>query len=214
MQVYNLGVGAGSSVLDVIGAFPQACGRPIPYAVEARRPGDVAELVADAAAVERAWGWHPTRDLAEVCRDAWRFQRLNPHGSRYRTVEVAGPGAAQVRVAAARHASAGGPAGPAARRGPARHERVLTLLRGAGFDEAATADVFRAFTAWLLGYVSVELRPVVDQPGRDRPGLPPRAAPAVREGAADAAQDGGGARRAGRPGGPRGRAGRPARRLL
>jgi UDP-glucose 4-epimerase len=40
----------------------------------------VPELVADASAVARAWGWRPTRGLADICRDAWRFQRLNPHG--------------------------------------------------------------------------------------------------------------------------------------
>jgi UDP-glucose 4-epimerase len=80
MHVYNLGAGSGSSVLDVVDAFSRACGRPLPYDVVPRRPGDVAELVADATAVTRAWGWHPTRDLSDVCRDAWRFQRLNPDG--------------------------------------------------------------------------------------------------------------------------------------
>lgn len=80
MQVFNLGAGAGSSVFDVIDTFSRACGKPIPYDVGPRRRGDVAELVADASAVERAWGWRPTRDLADVCRDAWRFQRLNPQG--------------------------------------------------------------------------------------------------------------------------------------
>ncbi|MFI8996619.1 UDP-glucose 4-epimerase GalE [Streptomyces sp. NPDC053542] len=80
MQVFNLGVGAGRSVLDVIAAFGDACGRPIPYKIVPRRPGDVTELVADATAVERAWGWRATRDLAAMCRDAWRFQQHNPHG--------------------------------------------------------------------------------------------------------------------------------------
>ncbi|WP_371667401.1 UDP-glucose 4-epimerase GalE [Streptomyces sp. NBC_00289] len=80
MHVYNLGVGEGSSVLDVVTAFSAACGRRIPYEAAPRRPGDVAELVADARAVTRAWGWHPTRDLDAMCRDAWRFQRLNPQG--------------------------------------------------------------------------------------------------------------------------------------
>jgi UDP-glucose 4-epimerase len=80
MEVYNLGAGAGSSVLDVITAFSRASGRSIPYDIAPRRPGDVAELIADATAVQRAWGWHPTRDLTDVCLDAWRFQRLNPHG--------------------------------------------------------------------------------------------------------------------------------------
>ncbi|WP_128436715.1 UDP-glucose 4-epimerase GalE [Streptomyces cyaneus] len=80
MRVYNLGVGEGSSVLDVAAAFSRECGRPIPHEVGPRRPGDVAELVVDPTAVKRAWGWRPTRDLAGLCRDAWRFQRLNPHG--------------------------------------------------------------------------------------------------------------------------------------
>ncbi|MDF3142165.1 MULTISPECIES: UDP-glucose 4-epimerase GalE [unclassified Streptomyces] len=80
MRVYNLGVGEGRSVLDVVAAFSRECGSPIPYDVGPRRPGDVAELVVDSTAVTRAWGWRPTRDLTDVCRDAWRFQRLNPHG--------------------------------------------------------------------------------------------------------------------------------------
>jgi UDP-glucose 4-epimerase len=80
MRVFNLGAGKGSSVLEVIAAFSAACGRPIPYDVVGRRSGDVPELVADARAVARAWDWHPTRDLAAMCRDAWHFQQLNPHG--------------------------------------------------------------------------------------------------------------------------------------
>jgi UDP-glucose 4-epimerase len=80
MTVYNLGVGKGSSVLDVVDAFSAACGTRIPYDAAPRRPGDVAELVADARAVARAWGWRPARDLDAMCRDAWRFQRLNPNG--------------------------------------------------------------------------------------------------------------------------------------
>ncbi|MEV0170607.1 UDP-glucose 4-epimerase GalE [Streptomyces sp. NPDC050803] len=80
MRVFNLGLGAGRSVLDVVDAYSRACGRPVPYEVAPRRPGDVAELVADASAVARAWGWRPTRDLADMCRDSWRFQQLNPSG--------------------------------------------------------------------------------------------------------------------------------------
>lgn len=80
IRVYNLGTGRGSSVLDMLGAFSEACGRPIPYDVVGRRPGDAAELVADAGAVARDWGWRPSRDVTDVCQDAWRFQQLNPHG--------------------------------------------------------------------------------------------------------------------------------------
>ncbi|MCH5670811.1 UDP-glucose 4-epimerase GalE [Streptomyces gilvus] len=80
MHVFNLGTGKGSSVLDVIAAFSHASGTSIPYEDAPRRPGDVAARVADASAVTRAWGWRAVRNVDDVCRDAWRFQRLNPDG--------------------------------------------------------------------------------------------------------------------------------------
>ncbi|MFD3656764.1 UDP-glucose 4-epimerase GalE [Streptomyces sp. 24-1644] len=80
MRVFNLGTGVGTSVLELVAAFSDACGTPIPYRIAARRPGDVAALVADPSAVARAWNWATTRDLGTICRDAWRFQELNPSG--------------------------------------------------------------------------------------------------------------------------------------
>ncbi|MEU6537910.1 TetR/AcrR family transcriptional regulator [Streptomyces sp. NPDC047000] len=80
---------------------------------------------------------------------------------------------------------------PLARRPAAvlrEHERLLVLLSGAGADEARTAALFRAVTAWLLGYVSVELRPMVDNPEESDPAfrlglhrMPPRDLPTLRE---------------------------------
>ncbi|WP_405587418.1 UDP-glucose 4-epimerase GalE [Streptomyces sp. NBC_01092] len=80
MRVFNLGTGQGTSVLQLVAAFQRACGRPIPYEITARRPGDVPALIADPAAVARAWDWTTRRDLAAMCEDAWRFQELNPSG--------------------------------------------------------------------------------------------------------------------------------------
>jgi UDP-glucose 4-epimerase len=80
MRVLNLGTGRGTSVLQLVDAFQRACGRPIPYEITGRRPGDVPALVADPGAVARAWDWTTTRDLAAMCEDAWRFQELNPSG--------------------------------------------------------------------------------------------------------------------------------------
>jgi UDP-glucose 4-epimerase len=80
MRVYNLGRGEGSSVLDVVTRFSLATGRNIPYEIAPRRLGDVAESVADARAAARDLGWRPSRDLDAMCRDAWRFQRLQPNG--------------------------------------------------------------------------------------------------------------------------------------
>lgn len=79
-RVFNLGTGTGVSVLELVAAFSAACGAEIPYRIVGRRAGDVPRLIADASRVERAWGWHTRRDLADMCADAWRFVRQNPGG--------------------------------------------------------------------------------------------------------------------------------------
>ncbi|KOU60700.1 TetR family transcriptional regulator [Streptomyces sp. MMG1533] len=78
------------------------------------------------------------------------------------------------------------------------HERVLTLLAEADLDEVRTSAVFRAYTAWLLGYVSAELRPMVDNPEEPDPGfrlglhrMPPQELPRLRETAPALAARGG-----------------------
>jgi UDP-glucose 4-epimerase len=80
LRVFNLGTGVGTSVLQLVAALSAVCGRPLPYTITGRRPGDVATLIADPARVRDAWGWQATRDLGDMCRDAWQFQRLNPAG--------------------------------------------------------------------------------------------------------------------------------------
>ena len=77
---YNLGTGRGYSVLEAIGAFRQACGKPIPYRIVGRRPGDVASSYADPTLARRELGWQATRGLGEMCADAWRWQSANPAG--------------------------------------------------------------------------------------------------------------------------------------
>ncbi|WP_312887049.1 UDP-glucose 4-epimerase GalE [Actinocrinis puniceicyclus] len=80
LQVLNLGTGVGTSVLELVAEIERASGRAVPYEIVERQPGDVTRLVASAAAVERAWGWRTTRDVADMCADAWRFQKANPDG--------------------------------------------------------------------------------------------------------------------------------------
>ena len=77
---YNLGTGQGQSVLQMVAAFSAACGKPLPYRIEPRRPGDIAECWADPAKAQRELGWHATRDLAAMCADSWRWQLANPNG--------------------------------------------------------------------------------------------------------------------------------------
>jgi UDP-glucose 4-epimerase len=80
LRVFNLGTGVGTSVLELVAALSEACGRELPFTIADRRPGDVASLVADPGRVRHAWGWTATRDLHDMCRDAWQFQRRNPAG--------------------------------------------------------------------------------------------------------------------------------------
>jgi UDP-glucose 4-epimerase len=76
----NLGTGAGSSVLEVISAFEAASGKPIPYDVKPRRPGDIDAYYAATDYAEELMGWKATRSLETMCADHWRWQSSNPNG--------------------------------------------------------------------------------------------------------------------------------------
>lgn len=76
----NLGTGRGYSVLEVIRSFEAASGRPVPYRIVDRRPGDIAACWADAGRAEKVLGWRPEHDLDAMCRDVWRWQTSNPEG--------------------------------------------------------------------------------------------------------------------------------------
>jgi len=76
----NLGTGKGYSVLDVVKAFSQASGKEIPYRIQSRREGDVAECYADISTAKKLLGWEAKRNLADMCRDAWQWQSKNPNG--------------------------------------------------------------------------------------------------------------------------------------
>lgn len=76
----NLGTGRGYSVLEVVAAFERASGRPVPYCVVDRRPGDVAACYADPQRARELLGWGAERDLATMCADTWRWQSMNPLG--------------------------------------------------------------------------------------------------------------------------------------
>ncbi len=78
----NLGTGRGNSVLEVVRAFEAAIGRPVPYQLVDRRPGDVAQCYADPALAQETLGWRATRTLDHMCVDAWRWQSGNPNGYR------------------------------------------------------------------------------------------------------------------------------------
>ena len=80
LHIYNLGTGRGSSVLEMVDAFGAACGKPVPYELCPRRPGDIAECWASTEKAEQELGWKATRSVAEMSTDTWRWQSDNPSG--------------------------------------------------------------------------------------------------------------------------------------
>ncbi len=80
VYVYNLGTGVGYSVLDMIKAFGKACGRELPYEIKPRRAGDIAQCYASAEKAAAELGWKAERNLEDMCRDQWNWQKNNPNG--------------------------------------------------------------------------------------------------------------------------------------
>ena len=82
VEVFNLGTGKGTSVLEVIRAFSKACGKELPYVIKPRRGGDIAANWCDASKAERLMGWKAQYDIDDMCRDSWNWQSHNPDGFR------------------------------------------------------------------------------------------------------------------------------------
>ncbi len=80
LKTYNLGTGKGYSVLEIIEAFSQACGKKLPYVIGPRRPGDVSINYADPSLAKEELGWEAKYDLRKMCEDTWRWQSNNPNG--------------------------------------------------------------------------------------------------------------------------------------
>ena len=81
-EAFNLGTGNGYSVLDMVHAFIDANRVPLPYVITARRPGDVAVCYANPDKSEKLLGWKAEKNLQDMCRDSWNWQKNNPQGYR------------------------------------------------------------------------------------------------------------------------------------
>ena len=75
VHTYNLGTGEGHSVLEVVKTYEEQSGRPVPYEIVQRRPGDVAATWADVSKARADLGWVAKRELAEMCSDSWHWQQ-------------------------------------------------------------------------------------------------------------------------------------------
>lgn len=78
--VCNLGTGKGYSVLDVLHAYEKACGKTLPYVIDPRRPGDIAECFADPAKARDELGWEAKFGIEDMCATSWKWQSSNPNG--------------------------------------------------------------------------------------------------------------------------------------
>lgn len=78
--VCNLGTGIGYSVMDVLHAYEKACGKELPYVVDPRRNGDIAECYADPEKAKAEMGWEAELGIEEMCASSWKWQSTNPDG--------------------------------------------------------------------------------------------------------------------------------------
>lgn len=76
IRIYNLGTGRGTSVLDLVSTFQEVNGVKVPHQIVPRRAGDIAVSYADVSKAERELGWVASRDIADMCRDAWKFEQM------------------------------------------------------------------------------------------------------------------------------------------
>ena len=79
-EVFNLGTGTGYSVLDMVNTFREVNQVAVPYVITDRRPGDIGTCYADPAKSREVLGWTAEKNLADMCRDSWNWQKNNPMG--------------------------------------------------------------------------------------------------------------------------------------
>ncbi|XVX21332.1 UDP-glucose 4-epimerase GalE [Actinomycetota bacterium] len=80
VDVWNLGTGHGTSVLELIHSFERACGHEIPYDVAPRRAGDIAAVYGAVDKAKSELGWRATRSVDEATASSWKWQSQNPNG--------------------------------------------------------------------------------------------------------------------------------------
>jgi UDP-glucose 4-epimerase len=79
-EVYNLGTGQGTSVLEMVKAFEKASGKQIPLKFAGRRAGDAEIVYASTSKAERELNWRAKYGVDEMCRDLWNWATNNPYG--------------------------------------------------------------------------------------------------------------------------------------
>ncbi len=79
-EVFNLGTGTGYSVLEMVKTFQEVNNVQVPYVIAPRRPGDIGTCYASPDKSRDVLGWQAEKNLADMCRDSWNWQKNNPKG--------------------------------------------------------------------------------------------------------------------------------------
>ncbi|MDY6056148.1 UDP-glucose 4-epimerase GalE [Micrococcus sp.] len=80
VKVWNIGRGEGVTVFEMVRAFEEVTGRPVPHRVVGLRAGDIAESCAAVDAIAAEVGWRARRGVEDMVRDLWAWQQANPGG--------------------------------------------------------------------------------------------------------------------------------------
>ena len=75
-EVFNLGTGKGSSVMEVIHSFERVSGEKLNYKVVGRRPGDVIQAYADTKKANEVLGWKAKSSLDDAMKSAWEWEKI------------------------------------------------------------------------------------------------------------------------------------------
>ncbi len=79
-EIFNIGTGKGSSVLEVINAFEQSTGEKLEYKIGPRREGDVEQVWGDVSKAEKELGWKAELNLEDMMKSAWAWEKyINEH---------------------------------------------------------------------------------------------------------------------------------------
>lgn len=76
VEVFNIGTGKGTSVLEIIETFERVNDMKLPYKIVDRREGDITEAYADTTKANEVLGWKATKTLEEALSSAWKWQQL------------------------------------------------------------------------------------------------------------------------------------------
>ncbi len=74
-EVFNIGTGKGTSVLEIINAFEQSTGEKLSYTIGKRREGDIEQTFGDVKQANDILGWKATLDVNEMMRSAWNWEK-------------------------------------------------------------------------------------------------------------------------------------------